>query len=76
LHRYATGDWSSILSLGEQQRLAFARLLLAAPPVALLVGGLFKLNPDGVQAMGKQSAPAVDKLNPVYPQLESARAEM
>ena len=32
----ATGDWSSILSLGEQQRLAFARLLLAAPPVALL----------------------------------------
>lgn len=32
----ATGDWSSILSLGEQQRLAFARLILAAPPVALL----------------------------------------
>ena len=32
----ATGDWASILSLGEQQRLAFARLVLAAPPVALL----------------------------------------
>ena len=32
----ATGDWSSILSLGEQQRLAFARVLLAQPPVAIL----------------------------------------
>ena len=32
----ATGDWSSILSLGEQQRLAFARVLLARPPVAVL----------------------------------------
>jgi ABC-type uncharacterized transport system fused permease/ATPase subunit len=32
----ATGDWSSILSLGEQQRLAFARVLLAKPPVAIL----------------------------------------
>ena len=31
-----TGDWSSILSLGEQQRLAFARVLLARPPVAVL----------------------------------------
>ena len=29
-------DWSGILSLGEQQRLAFARLLLAAPKLALL----------------------------------------
>lgn len=29
-------DWAGILSLGEQQRLAFARLLLAAPPLALL----------------------------------------
>ena len=32
----STGDWSSILSLGEQQRLAFARVLLAKPPVAIL----------------------------------------
>ena len=32
----ATGDWSSMLSLGEQQRLAFARVLLAQPPVAIL----------------------------------------
>eukprot|EP00877_Chromochloris_zofingiensis_P002340 jgi/Chrzof1/12106/Cz06g21170.t1 len=29
-------DWSQLLSLGEQQRLAFARLLLAAPRLALL----------------------------------------
>ncbi|MDC7701808.1 ABC transporter ATP-binding protein/permease [Vogesella indigofera] len=29
-------DWSHILSLGEQQRLAFGRLLLAAPAVAFL----------------------------------------
>ncbi len=29
-------DWSQLLSLGEQQRLAFARVLLAAPRLALL----------------------------------------
>lgn len=29
-------EWSSVLSLGEQQRLAFARLLLAKPSLALL----------------------------------------
>lgn len=29
-------DWANILSLGEQQRLAFGRLLLAEPPVAFL----------------------------------------
>lgn len=29
-------DWSGMLSLGEQQRLAFARLLLAGPKLALL----------------------------------------
>jgi vitamin B12/bleomycin/antimicrobial peptide transport system ATP-binding/permease protein len=32
----AIEDWSKILSLGEQQRLAFARLLLASPEYALL----------------------------------------
>ena len=29
-------DWSSLLSLGEQQRLAFARVLLANPALVLL----------------------------------------
>jgi ABC-type uncharacterized transport system fused permease/ATPase subunit len=29
-------EWSSVLSLGEQQRLAFARLLLARPSLALM----------------------------------------
>eukprot|EP00898_Chlorokybus_atmophyticus_P002600 jgi/Chlat1/3340/Chrsp23S03775 len=32
----ALTEWSSVLSLGEQQRLAFARLLLAKPRLALL----------------------------------------
>jgi len=31
-----TADWAATLSLGEQQRLAFARLLLARPRLALL----------------------------------------
>jgi vitamin B12/bleomycin/antimicrobial peptide transport system ATP-binding/permease protein len=29
-------DWANVLSLGEQQRLAFARLLLTQPPYAIL----------------------------------------
>lgn len=29
-------EWSSVLSLGEQQRLAFARMLLARPKLAFL----------------------------------------
>lgn len=29
-------EWSSVLSLGEQQRLAFARLLLSKPRLVLL----------------------------------------
>lgn len=31
-----TYEWSSVLSLGEQQRLAFARLLLTKPKLVLL----------------------------------------
>ncbi|EFJ22548.1 ATP-binding cassette transporter, subfamily D, member 3, SmABCD3, partial [Selaginella moellendorffii] len=36
IHLDANADWSSVLSLGEQQRLAFARLLLSKPKLALL----------------------------------------
>ncbi|XP_071697038.1 ABC transporter D family member 2, chloroplastic isoform X2 [Rutidosis leptorrhynchoides] len=40
LSRYSgldtTNEWSSVLSLGEQQRLAFARLLLSQPDLVLL----------------------------------------
>lgn len=32
----STYEWSSVLSLGEQQRLAFARLLLSKPRLVLL----------------------------------------
>ena len=32
----STQEWSSVLSLGEQQRLAFARLLLSRPRLILL----------------------------------------
>ncbi|EEF47966.1 peroxisomal membrane protein, putative [Ricinus communis] len=32
----STNEWSSVLSLGEQQRLAFARLLLSKPKLVLL----------------------------------------
>lgn len=33
---HAERDWSNTLSLGEQQRLAFARLILAKPDIAIL----------------------------------------
>ncbi|KAF7824430.1 ABC transporter D family member 2, chloroplastic [Senna tora] len=46
----STHDWSSVLSLGEQQRLAFARLLLAKPKLVLL----------------DESTSALDELNEVH----------
>jgi ABC-type uncharacterized transport system fused permease/ATPase subunit len=32
----STVEWASVLSLGEQQRLAFARLLLSRPALVLM----------------------------------------
>lgn len=54
----STCEWSSVLSLGEQQRLAFARLLLARPKLALL----------------DESTSALDKANEVhlYRKIEAA----
>uniref|UniRef100_A0A453EDW1 ABC transporter D family member 2, chloroplastic n=1 Tax=Aegilops tauschii subsp. strangulata TaxID=200361 RepID=A0A453EDW1_AEGTS len=51
-------DWASVLSLGEQQRLAFARLLLAKPTLVLL----------------DESTSALDDTNEVhlYSQIEAA----
>ncbi|XP_019091865.1 PREDICTED: ABC transporter D family member 2, chloroplastic-like [Camelina sativa] len=51
-------EWSSVLSLGEQQRLAFARLLLAQPKLALL----------------DESTSALDEANEalLYQQIQSA----
>ncbi|XP_010260906.2 PREDICTED: ABC transporter D family member 2, chloroplastic [Nelumbo nucifera] len=45
-----TYEWSSVLSLGEQQRLAFARLLLSKPKLVLL----------------DESTSALDEANEVY----------
>ncbi|KAG8053058.1 hypothetical protein GUJ93_ZPchr0001g32654 [Zizania palustris] len=51
-------DWASVLSLGEQQRLAFARLLLAKPTLVLL----------------DESTSALDDMNEghLYSQIEAA----
>ena len=46
----STCEWSSVLSLGEQQRLAFARLLLSKPYLVLL----------------DESTSALDEANEVY----------
>lgn len=46
LHRFSTGldaevDWASVLSLGEQQRVALVRLLYHKPDLAFLVSALW-----------------------------------
>ncbi|KAI9161913.1 hypothetical protein LWI28_021973 [Acer negundo] len=54
----STSEWSSVLSLGEQQRLAFARLLLSKPKLVLL----------------DESTSALDEANEthLYQQIEAA----
>ncbi|KDP37481.1 hypothetical protein JCGZ_06921 [Jatropha curcas] len=54
----STHEWSSVLSLGEQQRLAFARLLLSKPRLVLL----------------DESTSALDEANEahLYQQIEAA----
>lgn len=49
----STNEWSSVLSLGEQQRLAFARMLLSQPYLVLL----------------DESTSALDEANEVLPNL-------
>lgn len=44
-------DWSAVLSLGEQQRLAWARLLLASPRLALLDEATSALDGDTEAAL-------------------------
>jgi putative ATP-binding cassette transporter len=47
-------DWAEILSLGEQQRLAFARLLLTEPRYAILDEATSALDLDNEQYLYQQ----------------------
>ncbi|WOL02116.1 ABC transporter D family member 2, chloroplastic [Canna indica] len=47
-------EWSSVLSLGEQQRLAFARLLLAKPKLVLLDESTSALDDDNEARLYRQ----------------------
>ncbi|KAL5732037.1 Canalicular multispecific organic anion transporter 1 [Ranunculus cassubicifolius] len=47
-------EWSSVLSLGEQQRLAFARLLLSKPKLVLLDESTSALDEDNEAHLYKQ----------------------
>lgn len=51
-------EWSSVLSLGEQQRLAFARLLLAKPKLVLLDESTSALDDDNEARMYRRIADA------------------
>ncbi len=44
-------DWSDVLSLGEQQRLTFARLLLQKPDYAILDEATSALDPDNEEKL-------------------------
>ncbi|XP_042513088.1 ABC transporter D family member 2, chloroplastic [Macadamia integrifolia] len=50
----STFEWSSVLSLGEQQRLAFARLLLSKPKLVLLDESTSALDEDNEVHLYKQ----------------------
>ena len=55
-------DWASQLSVGEQQRLAFARILLSAPQLLLMDESTSALDTANEQSMYKvASAPATDQ---------------
>ncbi|MGV0025787.1 ABC transporter ATP-binding protein/permease [Phormidesmis priestleyi] len=47
----AERDWSDVLSLGEQQRLTFARLLLQKPDYAILDEATSALDPDNEEKL-------------------------
>lgn len=47
----AVCDWGDVLSLGEQQRLSFARLLIARPQLAIIDEGSSALDLAGEQRM-------------------------
>jgi ABC-type uncharacterized transport system fused permease/ATPase subunit len=58
----ATADWSSMLSLGEQQRLAIARVLLAKPALVLMdesTSALDVANEAGAYSRLKEAGVAV-----------------
>ncbi|KAI3873684.1 hypothetical protein MKW92_047483 [Papaver armeniacum] len=50
----STYEWSSVLSLGEQQRLAFARLLLSKPKLVMLDESTSALDEDNEAHLYKQ----------------------
>jgi ABC-type uncharacterized transport system fused permease/ATPase subunit len=54
----ASADWSGVLSLGEQQRLAIARVLLAKPKLALLDEATSALDTRNEMLLYKQLAAA------------------
>jgi vitamin B12/bleomycin/antimicrobial peptide transport system ATP-binding/permease protein len=44
-------DWSSVLSIGEQQRISFARVLLAKPQIVLMDESTSALDTDNEKLM-------------------------